>query len=291
MGYFDDLIRQTKSVSVIGAGNKAEVSFDQLNKERFKKLIPQIENIDEYSLSVEIKNSLDIISKDIISNDRSYVGILTNPKFISAYARALSSVPINPEIRIAANKVTYDYFTSDNPDFIIKSKYLELSKIVNRPSINRLIGIGLDENTASNLAICRYSSSNEQVNCKRLNFAIYNKDPEVMTEQIIIWIYEAMFDKITDLFLATMFEIYSEQQQEDFGDDFCEIYGTVGLAVLVILNNMTSDNIQKVLTSYSNEWVRKEKTRTRFSLRSLSNDFSRITRVVDYLRSQGIELP
>ena len=166
-----------------------------------------------------------------------------------------------------------------------------MSKTVNRDYINKLISIGLNETVSINLALCRFSSAHEQTNVKRLNFAIYNRDPQLMNEQMVVWIYEKLFSRISPLFLATMFEVYSPQQQNDFGENFMEVSGTVGLAVLCILNNMTSDNIRKVLMGYSSEWNYKGKPPVRFSLHALSEDYSRISRVVDFLTSSGEIIP
>lgn len=268
-----------------------DTNFDQLNSSAFKMAIPTINQMDEHSLSILIKNNIDIISKDIISGDCAYTDLLTNEKFILSFIRAINSIPIDFYTKIACNKITYDYFTSENPDPIIKQQYLNMSRIVNKDSINKLISVGLDEIIACNLSLCRYSSSNEKTNVKRLNFAIYHRDPNIMSEQMIVWIYEKLFSRVSDLFQATMFEVYSEQQQNDFGENFMENYGTVGLVILLILNNMTSDNIRKVLIGYSEEWQYLDKPPVRFSLHSLSADYSRIGRVVEYLTGIGKQIP
>lgn len=284
-----DFYRKASQIQSI----KSEVTpnFDQLNRGIFKQSIPTIDQMDDHSLSVLIKNNIDSIAKDILNDDKEYASILTNQKFISAFIRAINSIPINYIIQLACNKIAYDYFTSDHPDQSIKKQYLSLSKTVNNKYITKLISLGLDENIATNLALCRFSSVNESTNVKRLNFAIYNRDPELMNEQMVVWIYEKLFSRISDLFQSTMFEVYNQQQQIDFGDNFMEVYGTVGLAVLCILNNMTSDNIRKVLIGYEEEWIYKGQPPVRFSLHALSNDYSKISRVVEYLTSTGKQIP
>lgn len=268
-----------------------DTNFDQLNRNAFKEAIPTISQMDEHSLAILIKNNLDVIAKDILDGDSIYASLLTNMQFISSFIRAVSSVPIDYTTQLACNKITYDYFTSENPDPTIKQQYLNMSRIVNRDSINKLISIGLDENTACNLALCRYSSANEKTNVKRLNFAIYHRDPNIMSEQMIVWIYEKLFSRISDLFQATMFETYTEQQQIDFGENFMENYGTVGLVILIILNNMPTEDIKKVLIGYEAEWQYIGCPSVRFSLHALSADYSRIGRVVEYLSSMGKHIP
>lgn len=271
--------------------NQVLPDFNQLNRDSFKLAIPSIPTMDTHSLTVLIKNNIDIISNDILREDPNYGTLLRDTNFISAFIRAINSIPINYTTQIACNKITYDYFTSDNPDPVIKQQYLNMSRVVNREVINRLISIGLDENTACNLALSRYSSGNEKTNVKRLNFAIYHRDPNIMTEQMIVWIYEKLFTRISDLFQATMFEVYTSQQHDDFGENFNEVYGVAGNAVLDILNNMESDKIRKVLIGYSEHWEYLGRPAVRFSLRALSEDYSRIDRVVAYLVSKGTYIP
>lgn len=268
-----------------------DINFNQFSKDVLKQAIMNIDQMDEHSIAVLIKNNIETLSNDILHDDPSYSNVLRDPKFISSFIRAINSIPLDYTTKVACNKITYDYFTSDNPDPAIKQQYLSMSKTINRDAINKLMSIGLNENIASNLALSRYSSANERTNVKRLNFAIYHRDPSLMTEQMVVWIYEKLFNRISDLFQATMFEVYTPQQQEDFGENFMEVYGVVGLAVLIILNNMTSDNIRKVLIGYEAEWEYKGRPPVRFSLRALSGDYSRIRNVVEYMDSIGKHIP
>ena len=285
-GFFNKAINTTPAPS-----NMIEPDFNSFNQSAFKNSLGNILSMDEHNIAVIVKNSIDEISEDILSGTIPYIHIFSNHNFINGFIRAIGSIPINYKIRLACNKLAYDYFTSTNAVPEIKQKYLHISRVVNRLEINQLMSLGIDENTACNLALCRYSSPNDRTNVKRLNFTLYHKDPNVMNEQMIVWIYEKLFDRISPLFYGTMFEVYSPQQEEDFGENFMEIYGTVGLACLDILNNMPSDKIKKVLDGYIEDWELKGRPVVRFSLRSLSGDYSRITRVVESIMMSGKHIP
>lgn len=270
-----------------------DIGFDNLNAANYKNnVLHCIETMDDYNLCMFLKNNIESLCQDIMREQIApYAGHFQNDKFVNALIKAISSIPITNDIVVACNRVIYDYFTLDNADKHIKQLYLTISKIVNKDLISSLMGLGLDEDTASNLAICRHSSMNEKTNVKRLNFTIYFKDSEIMTEQKIVWIYEKMFDRVSDLFQAIMFETYTPQQEEVFNHNFPENYSTVSLAILCILNNMTSVNIRRVLLGYYSEWEYKGKPRVRFSMRALSNDYSRIINVVESLAQEGTYIP
>lgn len=282
-----------KAMNTIPNQISLDANFDYFNTGAFKEMVnaKRVDFSNEHNLATTIKNNIDEIVEDILSGHIPYRGYFENEVFIAAFIRAINSIPNNYKITLACNKLAYDYFTSDNPLPEIKKMYLNLSRTVNRQIINSLITLGLDENTASNLAFCRYSSAKERTNVKRLNFVLYNKDPNVMTEQMIVWIYEKLFDHVSQLFYGTMFEVYPPEQEQEFGENFMEIYGVTGNAVLTILNNMSTDNIKKVLTVYSEEWVYACRPPVRFSLRSLSADFSRISNVVEFLNETGTPIP
>ena len=287
----EDFYKSTQNMQPTVQSRIVTPDFSLMNRDAFKQAIPNISQMDEYSLSVLIKNNIDVISYDILNNDRAYAPLLRDAKFISALIRAVMSIPIDLNTKLACNKITYDYFTSDNPDPGIKQQYLNMSKLLNKDDIAALVSLGLDEVTACNFALCRNSSSNEKTNAKRLNFAMYFRDPQLMTEQMVVWIYEKLFKRASDLFQATMFEVYAPEQQSDFGENFMEVYGVVGLAVLLIVNNMTTDKIRRVLIGYATEWDYMGRPPVRFTLHALSNDFPRIVRVVDALTAEGYVIP
>lgn len=286
---FQDLAQQTQQYPA-PQPTLTQASLEELDKSFFKNKLTSTQ-LNEYELASLIKNNIETMCDDVLKGDQFYSPYLMNHGFVKAFIRAISSIPIGYKERLLCNKIVYDYFTFDNPDRALKEQYLSMARIVNQDVIHKLQTIGVDENTACNLALARYSSTNEKTNVKRLNFVIYHKDPEIMTEQRVIWIYEKLFSHISDLFQATMFEVYHPVQQQEFGENFMEVYGVVGLAVLCILNNMKSDDIRRVLIGYHSEWEYKGHPEVRFGLRSLSEDYSRITRMVEQLRQQGINLP
>lgn len=267
-------------------------NFDALNRDAFKLIAHSISSMDEHQTAITIRNNIDEICQDIINGRIDSYGYLFNDvKFIDGFIRAINSIPITPKIRLACNKLTYDYFTSDHDKIPeIKQRCLNISRIVNSTKITALCSLGIDGNTASNLALCRYSSTVERVCFQRLNFALYFKDPRLMTEQMIVYIYEVLIDNVKPLFIATMFEVYSDYQAQEYGEDFVEIYGAVSNAVLDILNNMQTNQIQAILSAYYEE-LKAQRQPVRFSLRSLSGDYSRISRVVEYFDSIGKYIP
>lgn len=267
------------------------INFDIFQENAFKKKINEIPRMSEQQLTDLIKGTFDEIVNDILNGNVAYSELFKDEKFIGAFFRAVSSVQHNIKIKTACNKLAYDYFTFEGNDERLRPLYMAIVKVVDQKDIMNLMALGLDELTACNLAFCRYGSSREQTNVKRLNFSICFRDAELMREQMIVWIYEKLFDNITDLFEGTMFEVYSSEEFDDFGNNFTEVYGAIGLAVLTILNNMTTDQIRKVLISYQADWRYHTCPPVRFSLRTLSNDYSRIVRVVEMLAADNVFVP
>lgn len=259
------------------------INTPYFNEETFKQNLFNTTNFSDQDLYMFISTCMDRIVEDILNNDSDYISVITNHRFMDTFSKIMTTTPITAKKRLCCNKLAYDYLTLGDSDLYTKQKLLGLSMRVNSSITMRLTGLGLDNTTAGNLALSRYSSSNEIVNVKRLNFTICNLDSNIMTEQMIINIYEIMFDRITPLFEGAMFETYDEDCEEVFGENFMANYSTISLAVLTILNNMPISDIKHVISTYIKNWNVKQKPSVRFSLRSLSGDFSRIKFAVEEL--------
>lgn len=248
--------------------------------------IAKINAMTEYDLTLILRTYIDSITSDVLSNDCPYSAAFTHPKFVVTITRLMNTIPVDETKRLCCNKIIYDYMTLlEGKDANLVALYLALGRVVNRDAVAKLVSIGLDEQQACNLAVCRYSTTDVKVGAKRLNFVICNQDVESMTEQMIVWIYEKLFDKFNDLFQATMFEVYRPEEESGLGEDFMEIYARVTLAVLTILNNMPTDDISRVIKAYYDEWSYRGRYKIRCSMRTLSSDWYRITNVVEYLNS------
>lgn len=294
MGNLNNFYRKVLETPIV-VPQQAEVNVMDnpvLNRDVLKEKLYSIDTIADYDLVNLIKTCVDQICSDILKQDIFYINLIQNHKFLDAYVKVMSSIPIDDTRRLCCNKLTYDYLTlADRGDEYIKRKFLDLSKVTNEKAISRLLDLGIDPTTATNMAMSRYSSITEDVNVKRLNFVICNKDPEIMTEQMIIYIYEKLFNRVTPLFEGAMFEWYTNEEAEELGESFMTIYSAISLAVLTILNNMTSMDIRRVLMGYSKNWMYKRKPPVRFSVHALSGDFARINAVVEALSIENVYLP
>lgn len=274
--------------------NNVQVNFTSLNSDYFMEAIRGINSMTESDLITLIKNHIDTIVDRTLSNDESMSSILCHPKFVSAYNKAMKLIPINYERRLLANKLAYEYSIIDNPDQNLLNQFKEISKYVNKDLISKLGLRGLNKHIANNLAMCRFSSRQEDTNVQRLNFSMCKYNAEIFTEQTVIFVYEDLFDRMGELFISSMLEVYSVRELNDFGEDFGEIYSNITLANLQILNNMPSIAIRQVLLNYIDaydEWYRERRTLPRCSLRSLSQDYGRIVNIVEKMTAEGYNIP
>lgn len=253
-------------------------------------LIKKIKNIDELSdqeLTKIVKESYALILENIFASKDSSLAIklFTNARFITIMTQSLYSIRLTKLQRIYCNRISYDYIapSSLKKDDNIKNLLINLSKVVNRDVIPGLLSLNLNEELSSYLAMARFSSEKENINVRRVNFIITQQPCSLMTEQKIINIYEKLFDHIIPLFEGTMFE------NLDFVDDNSnEVYATISLAILDILNEMPMDMIIKVLKSYTQtKLLLHPDEKTRFNLRSISQqDYKRILDAIDYLQNE-----
>lgn len=256
-----------------------------------KEKLYNLDSLQDKELFEIIKDSYEAILSDIfVDKNEYYLHLFTNTRFLSIMIQVVSSINnISHTNRTYINKIVYDYLTLDKKDQYIKQLMYSLSKMVNKDILPRLLGLGLQEDLAIYLALARFSSQKEIVNVKRVNFVIMTSSIEIMTEQMIVYIYEKLFDRITPLFVGTMID----NCKQDMSSEMEEIYSTISLAILDILNTMPSNDIRKVLISYVGDYQAVYyKSGYRFSMQCLSNDYARINTVVQALyANENIYVP
>lgn len=283
-----------------------------INAELLKRYIISDAPVSDEELYNIIHQSYKDVLRCIVDlNIHDYLQYCTTPKFITVLQQILQSLKdVDHDTRRYCNNIAYDYITM--PPECKTSEYstvadmmMKLSQIVNKETIRRLISIGLTEEIAGYIALSRYSTSNESTNIMRVNFILcmnvqsyynlnHDKD-KVNAEQLIVNIFQELYDHLSILFESTMFDVY-DMEAEWMTDNTMEMYGIISMAVLDILNTMPLELIETVLKNYSTDYIAvKEKKNgscpTRFSMRSLSEDFSRINLVVESLRNQGVYIP
>lgn len=262
--------------------------------ESVKETIANIDSLSDEDLLQFINMKYSTILETIfVKDDKSLIPVFTNIRFLSFFVNVVSSKSLSINDRIFCNKIAYDYLnSSQNSDGVIRDSLFNMSKHVNKEVIPSLIGLGLDENLSAYLALCRFSSSKEEINVNRVNYLIISSSIDIMTEQNIIFIYEKLFDNFTHLFKYTMMDYYTEEELNNISSCASDIYSNMNLAIVVILNAMPSDSIRKVLLSYANDY-HVSKSQCRFTMDSLAVcDYGRILTVVDsLLRDEMVIVP
>lgn len=234
-----------------------------------------------------------ILDADFVERHKvTIANAFTNEKFVVLFSQVMSQVELNPFQRVMCNKLVYDYLTLNHEkDIHIQSLLYNLGITINKDIIPGLMGIGLDSNTASNIAIARFSTDKETLAVKRVNVIIVNSPIEVMTEQMIVNIYQKLYDHLVPLFEGIMFDKWDEDNFQE-AEDCEELYGLINLALLDILNDMPDDMIYHILSQYAKdkEYVHLN-TPVRFNIHSISSDYSRIINMIDLYEKDGKLLP
>lgn len=252
-----------------------------------------INNYSDQELYDLLSNNLRGLLLNIFERkDQRYIKMIISDRFLKILIQVVNNIEIDYMNMIYLNKLCYDYLTLDDnsKNSIINDLIYHLAKITNKKYIPILIGLGIPEKISCYIVLSRFSTNNEFVNVERMNFVIMTSNIE-FTEQMIVDVYQNLFDRVTQLFEATMLDVLNTNE-EWYTEEIDERYSLITLAVLDILNSLPSDAIRRVLNDYRIVYYTSYAgNETRCDLRCLSGDYERIRVIVEDMNSKGNRLP
>lgn len=273
-----------------------ELSMDDTNLESIKNKLMNLDDLSDQGLyNLIYKTYTYLLDEMFISKNVDLIKFLyNNPRFLMNFNSVLSrdDIRLNYLQGIYCNKLAYDFFTArGDKDRHIRALLINLVKTVNRGIIPSLIGLGLTEELATYLANARYSSNKESIQVKRLNLVIMNQSPDIMTVQRIVNIYGVLFDRITPLFSGIMYDHWPAEQL--INSDIEEVYATINVALLEIVNNLPQDLMYHLLRNFQESYcLINNQKKIRFNIYSFcKEDYPRLDYTLEYLRYEGIVLP
>jgi hypothetical protein len=269
-----------------------------------------IDGIDEMSTG-DLRKFIDRYFNDILNgifynpngvvSINKYVSCFTNIKFLDAFIDVITTRKyFDDYIIIYINNICYDFMTSNHSNNeSVRIRILRIANIVNAPKIPLLTSLGLTEKLASLLLIARRSTTNTNVYVRRVNFVIATQPPELMNDKMIAEIFNILYDVVLEwpmVFPCIMYDVdqYNENDPSTYWitEDVEMVESNIALAALTILNNQTIQRIMETLYDYSNGYyISNSNKPIRFSMRSLSDDFSSINIAVANLKAQGVDVP
>ena len=150
------------------------------------------------------------------------------------------------------------------------------------------------------IIIARYSSFNPEICVKRVNHILITQPKAVMSFEMIIEIFRIIYSERSVwgmMFQYFMFDVIPEYNEYDMNahwvtEEVEEINSTINLAILEILNSEPYDVIRAALLNYAGIYsMKRYKMPIRFTMRRLSDDYSRINDMVMMLSSEQIFVP
>lgn len=283
----------------------AKVRVDESPNFNLSILKQNIDNVDSMS-DVELRNFIKRCFKSIMVNlfgkeMHKYIHYFQDVRFLDAFIDVLKSMDfIEKDDIVRLNTMCYHYITipKDKQNYRVVSRMMEVSNIINRHNLPRLLGLGLSSNLASILLIARYSDIDLNVCVKRVNFIIITQPKELMSERMIEEILKILYNVLDDMvriFPPIMMDILPDYDENNpntlwISEDIQEVNSTLNLALLNILDNLPTQTIRSVLLNYTEAMNMVYKNyQVRFSLRCLSEDYYRINNVINEMAlNEGI---
>lgn len=222
--------------------------------------LKKIENMSEKDTYGMVKENYSVILSTIFNcKNKEYQFLLSSPKFITALTQVATELQLSYDEKIYCNKLIYDCIVYETDQYTRMLMFL-LGDAVNKQTVRKLLGCELDEELAIFLSVAVKSSFKTKINIKRLNFTLATTDPKFMTIQKVVDIYQALFNRIGDVFISTMLDIdiFTSEEEEWVTKDVIEANNNVTWANLLILESMEPIEITKVLVMYAEELAQKE---------------------------------
>ena len=188
--------------------------------------------------------------------------------------------------------------------------YRGIAMEINRDKIRELVGINarghsqyeITHKAAMYICLSRYGAFDRSLitNVMRLNstLASFQNAPLIFNEQILIDIYQILFDRLDCLVLGTMFDtdIYNINTDDpEVNDRVSESASLQVNAVLALLDSCAIPVIENILIIYNDRFYKQKNgdiNQIRASMRSLSPaDYPTLSMVVESLCQRGCFIP
>ena len=292
--YSDDYHTGTVNMRNAGVGNSILVNSDLLLTE-----LDRIDSKSDEELYELIRTGypvlLDVEFINKMQNKVYIAKAFSNLRFVSAFCTMMSKVQLTELQSICCNKLIYDYMTSKNKNEMIVTQLFGLGWNINRNYITPLYGKGLDQNLITHLAIARNSTTDDTLAAKRVNVIIMNSPVNIMAEETIFSIYECFFCKsVRSLFNAIMFDSldYIDEEDTEFAQEQEDIYATITLALLDMLNDLPMNMLCQLLKSYAQlKQYCHPNDKARFDIHSISGDYYRVLQAIEIVEFEGVMVP
>ena len=214
--------------------------------------IRNIDNIDDNHIKDIIKRQHSLIlNYDLFLMDsetrKEAQTLFSNKRFLSNLLDIIGLLDISYHEKICLNKLAYDYYQNDIKDPEVSNLLFQLTTEVNMRDVVVLSGI-LGMSGAKTLAMIRNSSFKEEKCIHRVNTYIIKCGMNLSTQSIIN-IYCFLFDRFSTLFNYTMLE--SAPSELSLTPNELNNYNSISLAIIAILDSMTSNDILTVVRNYA----------------------------------------
>lgn len=286
--------------------NDNDKSFDDLNQLQqgslfhsieyelsdIVKKIKNIENLNESEIKkIIIRQHSMILNYDLflMSNEtrQDAQTLFKNEKFLKCFLDVIRLISLSSHEKICINKLAYDYYI--NPygcDSRVCDLLYQLTTEVNGREVIVLSGI-LGLRDAQILSMIRNSTFNIEKAVHRVNTFLVKCNNDLSVSNIIS-IYCHLFERFTDVFIYTMME----SKPNGMSPLMKKKYDNISIAILEMMNSLTSADIRKVLYDYGYILsMVKVNTKIRFALRTAER-YNRIISVIKSIEIQdNIKIP
>lgn len=219
-------------------------------------IINKIQHIDQLS-DQEIKDIIlrqhnlilnyDLFLRDDISR-RAAQQLFTNERFLKLFLDISGLLSLSREEIICINKLAYDFYFINSNGIVngdISNLLMLISHNINNQLIIKLYSkVGV--NYARHLAMIANSSFKDATVVHRINASLIRCLIDLSLQDIVD-IYCILFERISSLFSYTMFET----KKPGMNRQELQRFDMISQAMIVLLHNLTSIEMRKVLYNYA----------------------------------------
>lgn len=267
---------------IISEETKSKPLFTSIEY-KVKDIVNKIENIDNLDTE-EIKRIIlrqhqMILNYDLFlesSETRHQAQVLfTNKTFLNLFFQMIGLLDLTYHEKICLNKLAFDYHNLKDKDPEVSELLYNLTTYANNTQVMILCGI-MDIYHAKIISMIRNSSFKEEKIVSRVNKYLVKCNLDLSVQNIID-IYTHIYDRFTYVFIYTMFE----SKPDNLTQLELKKFDNISIAIMEILDSMTSVDIRKVLMDYG---FMISKVRTNITVRFSIKSFVRFQRIISIAR-------